>query len=95
MTGFIALYVLVLAAFAGHEVVARAPVALHLPLLSGASFIHGIVLVGAMLTLGHADALLERIVGFVGVVLASANVVGGWLVTRRLLETSRSGGGRK
>ncbi|MXW73705.1 MAG: NAD(P) transhydrogenase subunit alpha [Gammaproteobacteria bacterium] len=84
--GFVALYIFMLAAFVGYEVISRVPVILHTPLMSGSNFIHGIVLVGAMVALGFADTTLEKVIGFVGVVLASGNAVGGYVVTERMLE---------
>lgn len=84
--GFVALYIFMLAAFVGYEVISRVPVILHTPLMSGSNFIHGIVLVGAMVALGFAETTLEKSIGFVGVMLASANAVGGYVVTERMLE---------
>ena len=84
--GFVALYIFMLAAFVGYEVISRVPVILHTPLMSGSNFIHGIVLVGAMVALGFAETTLEKLIGFVGVMLASANAVGGYVVTERMLE---------
>jgi NAD(P) transhydrogenase subunit alpha len=81
-----ALFIFVLAAFTGYEVISRVPVILHTPLMSGSNFIHGIVLVGAMVALGHADTALEQVIGFVGVLLAAMNAVGGYVVTERMLE---------
>ncbi len=86
ITGLIALYIFMLAGFVGYEVIARVPVILHTPLMSGSNFIHGIVLVGAMVALGQADTTLEITIGFLGVVLASGNAVGGYVVTERMLE---------
>jgi proton-translocating NAD(P)+ transhydrogenase subunit alpha len=82
----IELTILVLAAFLGFEVISKVPTMLHTPLMSGTNFIHGIVVVGAIIVLGQADDTFTRIVGFVAIVLASANVVGGWFVTDRMLE---------
>lgn len=90
ITGFIALYIFLLAAFTGYEVIARVPVILHTPLMSGSNFVHGIVLVGAMVALGHAETPLELTIGFVGTVLAAGNAVGGWVVTERMLEMFKS-----
>ncbi len=90
ITGFIALYIFMLAAFTGYEIIARVPVILHTPLMSGSNFIHGIVLVGAMVALGDADSTLEKVIGFTGVVLASGNAVGGYVVTERMLEMFKS-----
>jgi proton-translocating NAD(P)+ transhydrogenase subunit alpha len=84
--GFIALYIFMLAAFTGYEVISRVPVILHTPLMSGSNFVHGIVLVGAMVALGRAEGPLELTIGFVGVVLAAGNAVGGYVVTERMLE---------
>lgn len=84
--GFVALYIFMLAAFVGYEVISRVPVILHTPLMSGSNFIHGIVLVGAMVALGFAETTLEKSIGFIGVMLASANAVGGYVVTERMLE---------
>ena len=81
----VALYIGVLAAFTGYSVISRVPVLLHTPLMSGSNFIHGIVLVGAMVALGLAQNTLEQIIGFVSVVLGAANVTGGYAVTVRIL----------
>ena len=79
--------ILVLAIFLGFELISRVPTLLHTPLMSGTNAIHGIVIVGAMLVAGagHKDTL-TTIIGLVAVVLASANVVGGFVVTDRMLE---------
>ena len=94
--GFTALYIFMLAAFTGYEVISRVPVILHTPLMSGSNFIHGVVLVGAMVALGEADSGAEQMVGFFGVVLAAMNAVGGYVVTERMLgmftKTSQKGG---
>ncbi|NUR77557.1 MAG: NAD(P) transhydrogenase subunit alpha [Thermoleophilia bacterium] len=81
------LTVLVLAIFLGFEVISKVPTMLHTPLMSGTNAIHGIVIVGALIVAGagHQDTLI-RIVGFVAVTLAAANVVGGFVVTDRMLE---------
>ena len=79
-------YIAVLAAFAGYEVISRVPTLLHTPLMSGSNFIHGAVLAGSMIMLGLAENLPEQIVGFVAVLLAAANVTGGYAVTDRILE---------
>ena len=79
--------VLVLAIFLGFEVISKVPTMLHTPLMSGTNAIHGIVIVGAMIVAGTADADgLLQVIGFVAMVLASANVVGGFVVTDRMLE---------
>src|SRR5512138_1782080 len=86
MTGIVALYIFMLAAFTGYEVISRVPVILHTPLMSGSNFIHGIVLVGAMAALGLAATPLEQVIGFVAVVLGAANVTGGYVVTERIVQ---------
>jgi NAD(P) transhydrogenase subunit alpha len=93
--GVIALYIFMLAAFTGYEVIARVPVILHTPLMSGSNFVHGIVLVGAMVALGSAETTTGRIVGFIGVVLAAGNAVGGYVVTERMLEMFKASGGKR
>jgi H+-translocating NAD(P) transhydrogenase subunit alpha len=80
------LTVFVLAVFVGFEVISKVPTMLHTPLMSGTNAIHGIVLVGAMLLAGSADSGLEKALAFVAVVFATVNVVGGFLVTDRMLE---------
>jgi NAD(P) transhydrogenase subunit alpha len=85
-TTWAVLYVAVLAAFTGYEVIRRVPVLLHTPLMSGSNFIHGIVLVGAMFALGTATTVPEQILGFVAVVMGAMNVTGGYVVTERILE---------
>lgn len=84
--GFAALYIFMLAAFTGYEVISRVPVILHTPLMSGSNFIHGIVVVGAMVALGHAETNVEMAIGFVAVFLAAGNAVGGYIATVRMLE---------
>ena len=90
METFIAIYIFVLAAFTGYEVISKVPVILHTPLMSGSNFIHGIVLVGAIIALGFADTTLEKTICFIGVLLASGNAVGGYVVTERMLEMFKS-----
>ena len=79
----------VLAAFVGYEVVSKVSTTLHTPLMSGANAIHGIVLVGAVLVAGAADTPLELVVALLAVVLATVNLVGGFVVTDRMLEMFR------
>lgn len=97
MDGMIALYIFMLAAFTGYEVISKVPVILHTPLMSGSNFVHGIVLVGAMVALGHAETTTEMVIGFVAVVLGAGNAAGGYVVTERMLEmfTSSSNRGGK
>jgi NAD(P) transhydrogenase subunit alpha len=80
------LTVFVLAAFVGVEVVSKVPSILHTPLMSGSNAIHGIVLVGALLVMGEADGPAQLTLGFLAVFLATLNIVGGFVVTDRMLE---------
>jgi len=80
------LTVFALAIFVGIEVISKVPSMLHTPLMSGTNAIHGIVLIGGMLVLGSADSTLEQALGFVAVVFGAINIVGGFLVTDRMLE---------
>ena len=86
----IGLYVLVLATLAGQEVIGRVPPTLHTPLMSGANAISGIVIVGALIVAGGAEAGLVRWLGIAAVALATVNVVGGFMVTDRMLSMFRS-----
>jgi NAD(P) transhydrogenase subunit alpha len=81
------LTILALAIFLGIEVISKVPTLLHTPLMSGTNAIHGIVIVGAILVAGMAEAdMLTSWVGFIAVILGAANVVGGFVVTDRMLE---------
>jgi H+-translocating NAD(P) transhydrogenase subunit alpha len=80
------LTVFALAVFLGFELISKVPTMLHTPLMSGTNAIHGIVLIGAMLIVGTADSTLEKVLGFVAVVFGTINIVGGFLVTDRMLE---------
>jgi H+-translocating NAD(P) transhydrogenase subunit alpha len=80
------LTVFVLAVFVGFELISRVPTMLHTPLMSGTNAIHGIVLIGAMLIIGTTDSNLEKAIAFVAVVFGTINIVGGFLVTDRMLE---------
>jgi NAD(P) transhydrogenase subunit alpha len=87
-----ATYIVILAAFTGYVVISRVPVILHTPLMSGSNFIHGIVLVGAMVALGLATTTLEQVIGFIAVIFGAANVTGGYVITERILTMfDRSG----
>lgn len=91
-----ALFIALLAAFVGYEVIGRVPVLLHTPLMSGSNFIHGIVLVGAIVALGLAQNPIEQAIGLVAVVMGALNVTGGYVVTERILamfDRSKRGGG--
>jgi NAD(P) transhydrogenase subunit alpha len=80
------LTIFVLSVFVGIEVISKVSSTLHTPLMSGANAIHGIILLGAILVTGYATTTLELIVGLVAVVLASVNMVGGFVVTDRMLQ---------
>ncbi len=95
-TLMIELTILVLAIFLGVEVISKVPTMLHTPLMSGTNAIHGIVLVGAIIVAGRSDAdTLTRGVGFFAVLLGTANVVGGFVVTDRMLGMFKTRGRRK
>ncbi len=79
-------YIFLLAVFVGFEVISKVPSTLHTPLMSGANAIHGIIVVGAMLVVLAVPGPLGGILGFFAVVLGTANVVGGFVVTDRMLE---------
>lgn len=95
IAGFVALYIFMLAAFTGYEVISRVPAILHTPLMSGSNFVHGIVVVGALYALLNATSLPEQIIGFIGVLLGAGNVAGGYVVTDRMLQMFKSSGTRK
>ena len=80
------LTIFALAIFLGIELISKVPTMLHTPLMSGTNAIHGIILIGAMLIVGTADSNLEKAFGFVAVVFGTINIVGGFLVTDRMLE---------
>ena len=83
---FTFLTIFTLSAFTGYEIINRVPVILHTPLMSGTNFIHGIVLVGAMIALGQAHTFAGYVLGFFAVLIATVNVVGGFVVTERMLD---------
>jgi H+-translocating NAD(P) transhydrogenase subunit alpha len=85
ITGFVALYIFMLAAFGGWVIIGRVPAILHTPLMSGSNFVHGIVVVGGIFTLLNASTSLERAIGFFAVLLGAGNAAGGYAVTDRML----------
>ena len=92
----IAVYVFVLAVFVGFEVIAKVPTLLHTPLMSGSNAISGIAVVGAIVIAGRLDSTLNTILGVIAVAMATINVVGGFLVTDRMLRMfKRSGDDRQ
>lgn len=82
------IYIVILMIFVGIEVIGRVPSVLHTPLMSGANAIHGVVIIGAIIVMGKAeqDNYLALILGFLAVILGTLNVVGGFVVTDRMLE---------
>ncbi len=82
------IYFIILSVLLGVEVISNVPAVLHTPLMSGANAIHGVVIIGAIIVMGHArsDDYLALTLGFVAVVLGTLNVVGGFVVTNRMLE---------
>jgi NAD(P) transhydrogenase subunit alpha len=86
LIGVFWLYIFVMAVFVGFEVISKVPVILHTPLMSGTNAIHGIVLVGGMLVLGAAKDPVSMIFGFIAVVFGAINIVGGFVVTDRMLH---------
>jgi len=86
------IYVVILSIFLGIQVIGRVPSVLHTPLMSGANAIHGVVIIGAIIIMGRAesDNYLALILGFLAVILGTLNVVGGFVVTDRMLEMFKS-----
>jgi len=87
-----AIFIVILSVFLGIEVISHVPAILHTPLMSGANAIHGVVIIGAIIVMGHADSTGSMILGFLAVVLGTLNVVGGFVVTDRMLEMFRKKG---
>ena len=86
-----AITIFVLAILVGFEVISKVPATLHTPLMSGANAIHGIVLVGSMLIAAGADNIVSQVLSFVAVAFATMNVVGGYVVTDRMLQMFKRG----
>ena len=80
------IYFVILAIFVGIEVIGGVPSILHTPLMSGANAIHGVVIIGSIIVMGHADSTLALVLGFLAVILGTLNVVGGFVVTNRMLQ---------
>jgi NAD(P) transhydrogenase subunit alpha len=91
----VGLYVFILAIFVGFEVISKVPSTLHTPLMSGANAIHGIIVIGAMLVSAAVPGPLGLVLGFFAVVLGAANVVGGFVVTDRMLAMFKQKPGPK
>ncbi|ALO17421.1 MAG TPA: NAD(P) transhydrogenase subunit alpha [Salinivirga sp.] len=81
-----AIFIIILSIFLGIEVISNVPAVLHTPLMSGANAIHGVVIIGAIIVMGHAEETIAFILGFLAVVLGTLNVVGGFVVTHRMLD---------
>ncbi|MGQ9619379.1 MAG: NAD(P) transhydrogenase subunit alpha [Bacteroidales bacterium] len=81
-----AIFLVILSVFLGIEVISHVPAVLHTPLMSGANAIHGVVIIGAIIVMGHASTTTSMLLGFLAVVLGTLNVVGGFVVTDRMLE---------
>jgi NAD(P) transhydrogenase subunit alpha len=79
------IFIVILSIFLGVEVISNVPSVLHTPLMSGANAIHGVVIIGAIIVMGHAGTTLSLVFGFLAVVLGTLNVVGGFVVTDRML----------
>jgi H+-translocating NAD(P) transhydrogenase subunit alpha len=86
--------IFVLSVFVGFEVISKVSSTLHTPLMSGANAIHGVILIGSILILGTSDGVGQQVLGFVAVVLATVNAVGGFVVTDRMLEMFKGRGRR-
>lgn len=80
------IYLVILMIFVGVELIEKVPSVLHTPLMSGANAIHGVVIIGAIIIMGQAENMLATILGFIAVILGTLNVVGGFVVTDRMLE---------
>ena len=92
ITGFVALYIFMLAGFAGWVIIGRVPAILHTPLMSGSNFVHGIVVIGGLFALLNASTLTEQAIGFVAVLLGAGNAAGGYAVTGRMLAMFQPSG---
>ena len=80
------IFAIILSIFLGIEVISHVPAVLNTPLMSGSNAIHGVVIIGAIIVMGHAETITPQILGFIAVVLGTLNVVGGFVVTDRMLE---------
>ena len=92
MTGFAALYIFMLAGFAGWVIIGNVPAILHTPLMSGSNFVHGIVVIGGIMALLNASTMTEQVIGFFAVLLGAGNAAGGYAVTDRMLAMIKTSG---
>jgi len=92
ISAIVAVYVFMLAGFAGWVIIGRVPAILHTPLMSGSNFVHGIVVVGGIYALLNASTLQEQVIGFFAVLLGAGNAAGGYAVTDRMLAMFKTSG---
>lgn len=92
ITGFVAVYIFMLAAFGGWVIIGNVPAILHTPLMSGSNFVHGIVVIGGIMALLNASTVTEQVIGFFAVLLGAGNAAGGYAVTDRMLAMFRTSG---
>jgi NAD(P) transhydrogenase subunit alpha len=93
VSGFVGLYIFMLAGFAGWVIIGRVPAILHTPLMSGSNFVHGIVVVGGLYALLNASSVTEQAIGFFAVLLGAGNAAGGFAVTDRMLAMFKTSAG--
>jgi NAD(P) transhydrogenase subunit alpha len=92
ITGFVATYIFMLAAFGGWVIIGNVPAILHTPLMSGSNFVHGIVVIGGIMALLNATTVTEQVIGFFAVLLGAGNAAGGYAVTDRMLAMFKTSG---
>ncbi|MBW4039973.1 MAG: NAD(P) transhydrogenase subunit alpha [Acidobacteria bacterium] len=92
ITGFVAMYIFMLAAFGGWVIIGNVPAILHTPLMSGSNFVHGIVVIGGIMALLNASTVTEQVIGFFAVLLGAGNAAGGYAVTDRMLAMFKTSG---
>ena len=95
ISGFVAVYIFMLAGFAGWVIIGHVPAILHTPLMSGSNFVHCIVVVGGIFALLNASSLQQQVFGFLAVLLGAGNAAGGYAVTDRMLAMFQLGGASK
>ncbi len=92
ITGFVAIYIFMLAAFGGWVIIGNVPAILHTPLMSGSNFVHGIVVIGGIMALLNASTVTQQVIGFFAVLLGAGNAAGGYAVTDRMLAMFKASG---
>jgi len=95
ITGFVAVYIFMLAGFGGWVIIGNVPAILHTPLMSGSNFVHGIVVIGGIMALLNASTMTEQVIGFFAVLLGAGNAAGGYAVTERMLAMFKTSGHKK